>query len=137
MQIESKAKDIMTGTVLVADQDLTIGDAVKLLVVNKITGLPVVDDGGKMVGVLSEYDVIKNVLQKKKKSKFEGSMSKKISYSKKIEAVNEDAPLDEILELFIAKKCRRLPVLTKSKQLVGIITRRDVMRLLYYRSKAL
>lgn len=127
------AKDIMSSKLVVARDGMNIEDAVKLLVNNKVTGLPVVDVEGKMVGILSEYDIIVRVGTEKK---IDSTLfTDKISYSKIVESVQDNTPLDEILDRFIQLKCRRLPVLDQQKRLVGIISRRDVMKVLYYRAK--
>jgi CBS domain-containing protein len=100
---------------------------------NKITGLPVVDAKGKMIGILSEYDIIARVGKEKK---IDSSLFKNdIVYSTQVESVNEDTSLQEILDRFIQLKCRRLPVLDRDGRLAGIISRRDVMKVLYYRAK--
>jgi CBS domain-containing protein len=127
------ARDIMSSKLIVAKEGMNIEDAVKLLVNNKVTGLPVVDAQGKMVGILSEYDIIARVGREKDLS---ASLFKAgIPYSKTVESVREDTPLPEILSRFIELKCRRLPVLDGADRLVGIISRRDVMKVLYYRAK--
>lgn len=127
------AKDIMTSKMIVAKEGMSIEDAVKLLVNNRITGLPVVDAQGRMIGILSEYDIIARVVSEEK---IEASLFKDmIPYSKKVDSVTEDTDLTEVLSRFIQLKCRRLPVLDKRGHLVGIISRRDVMKILYYRAK--
>jgi CBS domain-containing protein len=131
--MKTQAKDIMTDKVIVAREDMNLEDAVKLLVNNKITGLPVVDKDGKMVGILSEYDIIACVGKEKN---LEAALFKNnINYTKSVEYVSEDTSLTDILSRFIEKKCRRLPVLDSSHKLVGMISRRDIMRVLYYRAK--
>lgn len=131
--MKTTAKDIMSSKLIVAKEGMKIEDAVKLLVNNKITGLPVVDQEGKMIGILSEYDIIAKVGQEQK---LDSAIFKNgIPYSKNVETVSEDTSLQEILDRFIQLKCRRLPVLDKQKRLVGIISRRDVMKVLYYRAK--
>lgn len=50
--------DIMTTDVLTVTPDTTIDDALELLVANRITGLPVVDHGGVVVGVVSDWDML-------------------------------------------------------------------------------
>lgn len=127
------AKDIMSSKVLVAEVGMNIEDAVKLLVKNKITGIPVVNHEGKMVGILSEYDIIANV--GKEQTLNPEIFQRSITYTDKVEVVDEDTPLPQILEKFIALKCRRLPVVDKNQRLVGMISRRDIMRVLYYRAK--
>jgi CBS domain-containing protein len=127
------AKDIMSSRLIVAREGMNLEDALKLLVNNKITGLPVVDATGNIIGVLSEYDIIAKV---GKESNITAEMFRgQISYTKDVEYVSENTTLNEILDRFITLKCRRLPVLDVNKRLVGIISRRDVMKVLYYRAK--
>lgn len=131
--MKTTAKDIMSNKLIVAKEGMNIEDAVKLLVNNKITGLPVVDAKGKMIGILSEYDIIARV---GKEHKLDSSLFKNgITYTTAVESVNEDTSLQEILDRFIQLKCRRLPVLDRDGRLAGIISRRDVMKVLYYRAK--
>lgn len=127
------AKDIMSSRLIVAHEGMNIEDALKLLVNNKITGLPVVDAAGKIIGILSEYDIIARVGTEKNISA--AIFQENFTYSKNVESVQEDTSLTDILERFIQLKCRRLPVLDANKCLVGIISRRDVMKVLYYRAK--
>jgi CBS domain-containing protein len=131
--MKTTAKDIMSNKLIVAKEGMNIEDAVKLLVNNKITGLPVVDAKGKMIGILSEYDIIARV---GKEQKLDSSLFKHgITYTTAVESVTEDTSLQEILDRFIQLKCRRLPVLDRDGRLAGIISRRDVMKVLYYRAK--
>ncbi len=127
------ARDIMSSRLIVAKEGMNVEDALKLLVNNKVTGLPVVNGNGQMVGIISEYDIIARVGKAKtlNPETFQGDLP----YTKIVEAVNEDTLLEDILERFISAKCRRLPVLDKGGKLVGIISRRDVMKVLYYRAK--
>ena len=127
------AKDIMSIKLIVAREGMNVEEALKLLVNNKITGLPVVNASGEMVGILSEYDIIARV--GKGKTIDADSFRGTIPFTKHVEAVAEDTNLETILERFISLKCRRLPVLDNAGRLVGIISRRDVMKVLYYRAK--
>lgn len=131
--MKTTARDIMSSKLIVAKEGMNIEDAVKLLVNNKITGLPVVDAKGRMIGILSEYDIIARVGKEKK---LDSSLFKNdIVYTTQVESVSEDTSLQEILDRFIQLKCRRLPVLDRDGRLAGIISRRDVMKVLYYRAK--
>lgn len=131
--MKTTARDIMSSRLIVAKEGMNVEDALKLLVNNKITGLPVVNGTGQMVGIISEYDIIARVGNQKKldSDTFKGDLP----YTKIVEAVAEDTSLEDILDRFIKAKCRRLPVLDKDGRLVGIISRRDVMKVLYYRAK--
>jgi CBS-domain-containing membrane protein len=127
------ARDIMSSKLIVAHEGMSVEEALKLLVNNKITGLPVVNQQGQMVGILSEYDIIAKV--GKLKHLDPEAFRSKLPYTKHVESVKEDTNLEEILDRFISLKCRRLPVLDQGGHLVGIISRRDVMKVLYYRAK--
>ena len=129
------AKDIMTTELILAHPEMTVEEAIKTLVNNRITGMPVVDNEKRLIGVVSEYDVIKTV--NAQKDDFQLNLAQKIGYSSKVTTVSEDTSLQDILCLFIEKNIRRVPVMNKKSELVGIITRRDIMRILFYRSKSL
>ncbi len=130
---ETTAKDIMTRDLIRATEDMTIEEALKVLINHRITGLPVVDKKGKMTGVISEYDILAHISGSKKKNA--KIFQEKITYSKKVDAIGEDTPLSEIVAEFIDTKYRRLPVVDHKGKLVGIITRRDLMRIYYYRAR--
>lgn len=127
------ARDIMSSKLIVAKEDMSMEDALKLLVNNRVTGMPVVNGRGEMVGIVSEYDIIASVGRQKKVAP--EAFKVELPYTRQVEAVNEDTSLEDILDRFISAKCRRLPVVDKGGRLVGIISRRDVMKVLYYRAK--
>ncbi len=131
--IETTAKEIMSRDLVHATEDMTIEEALKALINHRITGLPVVNLSGQMTGVLSEYDILTHISKSKKKNAL--VFQDKISYSKKVDAIGEDTPLSEIVTEFIETKYRRLPVIDKAGILVGIITRRDLMKVYYYRAR--
>jgi CBS domain-containing protein len=132
-RMNTLAKDMMSTKLIVAKEGMSIEDAVKLLVNNKVTGLPVVDGKGCMIGILSEYDIIAAV---GKSAKIDPAMfHQTVPFSREVVSVKEETTLQEILKRFIELKIRRLPVLDKTDRLVGIISRRDVMKALYYRAK--
>lgn len=127
------AREIMSTEVTTVTDETTVEEALRILVNNRITGIPVINSKGKMVGVLSEYDLLIQISQ--------GAdlgvkvFQQKITFSKKIASITDDTPLGKIVPMFIESKFRRLPVVNHSGKLVGIITRRDLMRLYYYRAK--
>ena len=129
------AKDIMTTELILSHPEMTIEEAIKILVNNRITGMPVVDDQRRIVGVISEYDIIRSIESCERDKPLE--LSRRIDFTSKVTSVREETALPEILKQFVEKKIRRLPVINDDNQLVGIITRRDIMRVLFYRSKTL
>ncbi len=130
---ETTAKEIMTRDLIRATDDMTIEEALKVLINHRSTGLPVVDKKGKMKGVISEYDILRQISGAKKADA--SVFLAKIKYSTKVDSVQDDTPLSKIVSEFIESKFRRLPVLDKKGNLVGIITRRDLMKMYYYRAR--
>lgn len=129
--MEICAKDIMSREIIVGHPDMTVEEAIKILFNNGITGMPVVDKKRRMVGAISQYDIIKSVNHKGDAV----DLRQRINYSEKTGTIKENTALNEILRRFSAKKIHRLPVVNKKNELVGIITQRDIVRLLFYRSQ--
>ena len=126
------AKDIMSTEVMSVREGTSVEDAMKVLVNSRITGLPVVDSEGKLVGIFSDYDVLTQLAAPP--STGAAHFSEPIRYSTGIQGVDEKTPLETILQHFVDSRFRRLPVLNQQGRLVGIITRRDLMKLFYYRA---
>jgi len=116
------AKDIMNKIVTAAKKN-TIGRdlAIKLLS-GMYSGLPVVDDKGKVVGVVSEFDLLKAIKEGKK---LEQVTAEEIM-SKKPVCVTENTPVDEIIDLMTKHNIIRVPVL-RNDNLVGVISRCDIL----------
>jgi len=128
------AKDIMTTKLITLSEQATVEDALKVLINARVTGVPIIDGKtGTMKGVLSEFDIIKHIGSKKKLK--DGAFKERIKYSRKAKFIEANTPLNEVLQLFVNCKYRRLPVVDENRKLVGIITRRDIMRVFFYRSK--
>lgn len=129
--MKTLARDIMSTEIISVKTGTLMEDALKILVNSKITGLPVVDEEGKMVGVFSDYDVIAQIsaTNDPKPELFKLP----IKYTSTVKSIMETTPLSEIIDLIVNGRYRRLPVLNRDGKLMGIITRRDLMKLFYYR----
>ncbi|HHT9136019.1 MAG TPA: CBS domain-containing protein [Candidatus Wunengus sp. YC60] len=116
------AKDIMNKIVTAAKKN-TIGRdlAIKLLS-GMYSGLPVVDDKGKVVGVVSEFDLLKAIKEGKK---LEQVTAEEIM-SKKPICVTENTPVEEIIDLMTKHNIIRVPVV-RNDNLVGVISRCDIL----------
>jgi CBS domain-containing protein len=139
-----KAKDFMSRNVVTVSADATILDAGRLMLQHHISGLPVVDASGKLVGIVSESDFLRRretgterrrsrwleflVGPGKIASEYTRSNSMRISevMTEKVQAIPEDASLEAIVELMERHRIKRLPVLADEK-LVGIVTRSNLM----------
>ena len=115
-------KDLMTTKVHTVRDDDDVRTAAKLLTKHKISGIPVVSKTGKLVGFVSERDIIAAV----PKPKF-CDMKIRNLMSKKVRSIPHDAPMTQASKIFSAENYRLLPVIKGSK-LVGIIARKDIVK---------
>ena len=116
------ARDIMNKIVTAAKKN-TIGRdlAIKLLS-GMYSGLPVVDNKGKVVGVVSEFDLLKAIKEGKKLEQ----VTAEDIMSKKPICVTENTPVDEIIDLMTKHNIIRVPVV-RNDNLVGVISRCDIL----------
>ncbi|MDI6757694.1 MAG: CBS domain-containing protein [Endomicrobiia bacterium] len=124
-----KAKDIMSTTITTIHPDETIYDAVNLLYNKKISGLPVVDSDGKLVGIITENDVLNLV--------FSGSArSTKVSdiMTKNVVTFSPDTDVDKISLTISEKKYRRVIITDENNKVVGIVSRHDIIRIILDKS---
>ena len=113
------AKKFMTRRVFKARKGDSIKSVLKLMINNKISGVPVVNDRNDVLGIISEYDLLLQaaVLDHKKP----------IKYNTDVESVDPETTLKNILVLLYKKKIKRVPVVDKNKGIIGIISRIDVL----------
>jgi CBS domain-containing protein len=144
------ARDIMTREVITITDESTVKELARILSIHQISGVPVIDDKGKLVGVVTESDLIyqtKKVhiptvitildsvfyLENPDKmgdemKKMAGTKVKDILTSAPI-TVTEETPLDEIATIMAEKNVHTLPVVDKDT-LVGVIGKKDIIRTL-------
>jgi len=142
------ASDIMTQDVVTVNKNQPIGDLSKIFIENNFNGVPVLDNTGKVVGVVTQGDLIEQnknlhiptvialfdaVLFLESEKKFEDDLKKltgsKIEdiYHKNLITVSPDTDLNEIITLMAEKDIHTLPVLDGDK-LIGIIGKRNIIR---------
>jgi CBS domain-containing protein len=127
------AEDIMSRELITIRESDTIEVALKTLVNHRITGIPVVDSVGRLIGVLSEYDIIRQICQSEEPDAT--IFARKIEFTKPAHTIPAGMPLAEVTQKMMDAKYRRLPVVDGDNRLVGIVTRRDLMKVYYYRAR--
>lgn len=122
-----RVRDHMATRLVVLDPDMEIARAAHLLVRNDISGAPVVDATGRLVGILTERDCMRAVVQ----AGYYGTPGALVRdlMTPDPETVGPDDNIFDLARRFIDSKYRRYPVLDGDR-LVGLISRRDVMRAL-------
>lgn len=128
--VVSKAEEIMNRHVVCVHCETTIYDAVRLMVDNRITGMPVVDDDNGLVGIFTEKDVLRLVSDlhlldllhdlKGSEAKVEDFMTKKVV------SFTPDSEMVDVCDCLRNNSFRRVPILEDGK-VVGIICRKDII----------
>jgi CBS domain-containing protein len=121
------AADYMTRKLITFHPDQNIGEVFEKLINKNISGGPVLDDCGKVVGIISEGDCLKEIV----KGKYNNSPNKAGVVSdhmaSDVHTIPPDMPILEVAHRFLELKVRRFPVMEDGK-LLGQISQRDVMR---------
>jgi CBS domain-containing protein len=121
-----QVKDFMTKNLICFTADQPMNEAIQTLLKKKISGAPVLDEKGKIIGVLSEGDCLKEVV----KGKYLNSPSKMGNVGDYMTpdpvTIGPNENVFQVAALFLKLRLRRFPVLDQGK-LVGQISQRDVM----------
>src|SRR5690349_13393975 len=112
-----KVGEIMTRDVISVAEDASVREVARLLNDHRISGLPVCDDQGHMVGLISEFDLI----AKPDVHRVGDAMTRDVI------SVMEDTSVDEVRYLLVHRRIKRVPVL-RGQKLVGIVSRADLVR---------
>ena len=139
------ASDVMTRTILSVRPDAVIAEAIRLMLDNRISGLPVIDEGGQLVGILTEGDLLRRgetATERHRPRWLEilmgpGRLAEEYvrTHGRRIAevmtrdpvSVTPDTPLKEIVELMERHRIKRVPVLDGDAP-VGILSRADLLR---------
>jgi CBS domain-containing protein len=122
-----RVRDYLTTDVLAIGADVEIMRAIHMLVEQDISGIPVVDDRSRVIGILTERDCIRTALQAGYFDEAGGLVADYMSSP--VHTVSPDDSLMDLAELFATSPFRRCPVVEDGR-LVGLICRRDVLRAL-------
>lgn len=143
------AKDIMTKEVVIINQEASIEQLSQLLLDNKISGVPVVDNNGKMVGIATEGDVIvkdtdlhfpryfkllDGIIYLESLTKFKNSLKKHLAIkvseimTANVISCGPESPVYDVANLMVENKVNRIPVVSQDGKPIGIITRADIVK---------
>ncbi|HUT45561.1 MAG TPA: CBS domain-containing protein [Sedimentisphaerales bacterium] len=118
----TKAADIMTTNVITVKKDMVLTDVIALLLRWHISAMPVVDNEDKMVGIVSEIDLVNLT--------FDGNAADTTVAEVMVTDIVSFSPNTELADLvqsFSKRHLRRVPIIDKGK-VVGIVSRRDILR---------
>ena len=123
IQSSLTAKDIMEQSVLAATPRASLRDVASQLVTNQISGMPVAADDGRVIGVITEADIIRALLEGKR---IENLTASDVMTGPPI-TVDQNTSLEDVMKSLEDNRIVRVPV-TNDNILIGIIARRDVIK---------
>ena len=125
MNLNYSIKEFMAKQLITFQSDTPIETAMESFLENKISGAPVLDDQGKLVGVLSEKDCMRTLFESSYYNNLGGFVREYMSTD--LKTINIHDTLSNVADEFIKSRFRRFPVMEGDK-LVGQISRRDILR---------
>jgi CBS domain-containing protein len=129
MKMHARVKDVMTTRVIAARADASCADLVGMLREHRVSGLPVVNGEGVVVGVVSESDLLARQeapgLRRKRARTAELTAADLMSWPPA--TIAPDETVRHAARLMYAHKLRRLPVVDQRGQLIGLVTRADLL----------
>ncbi|MHB1347184.1 MAG: CBS domain-containing protein [Candidatus Humimicrobiaceae bacterium] len=146
---ELLAKNIMTANVVKVSPGTSIAELSKVLLENKISGVPVVNEEGMLLGIVTEADIIKDNVKvqfpfffdplmvsgyavdfEKYSEDIKDFLNSKVDaiMNRRVNTASPSTPVSEIADIMVSNKVNRVPVLDENKKIVGIITRADIIK---------
>ena len=141
-----QARDVMVSPVITVGENETVHEVAKLLIENRISAVPVVDDTGEVVGIVTEADLMYRPEAGTEHpsswwlSLLVGDRTLAADYVKSravnvrdvmtcdVKTAAPETPLYEIADLFEQNHIRRVPILNESRDLVGIVSRANIIQ---------
>ena len=149
MAEEQVIRDIMVKEVITIQKDASVEELSELLVQNRISGVPVIDEKGKLVGIATEGDLIirdsdlhfpryfkllDSIIYLESLNKFKRNLKKFLGtkvedvMSAQVRTIKEEKLVSDAANMMIKYNINRVPVLDSKDELAGIVTRADIVR---------
>lgn len=141
-----KARDIMISPVITVHESDTVRDVAKLLLAKHISAVPVVDSAGALVGIVTEADLMRRTDTETERPTswwlylISGDQTMAWEYVKShgvrvrdvmthdVKTATPDTPLHEIVDLFEENQIKRVPIVSDTGDLVGIVSRANILQ---------
>ena len=116
--LDAPVREIMNRRVVAVPPDLSCRAALRIFLEDGIASLPVIDPEGRLIGILSETDLLS-----------EDNIHRRVGdvLTRNVISVQEGYPIAKLIPLFRSRKLRCIPVLNSKMKLVGVVGRRDVL----------
>jgi CBS domain-containing protein len=141
-----KARDVMVSPVITVDENETVRELARLLVTKRISAVPVVDSAGNLVGIVTEADLMHRVEVGTERpyswwlafilgdrtlaADYVKSHATKVRdiMTRDVKVADPETPLHEIADLFEANHIKRVPIVSKGGDIVGIVSRANLIQ---------
>ena len=143
-------KDVMTKKVISVDTAITIRQLSRILLKNNITGAPVIGSDGKLIGMVTDADIITEDIEPvfpiyfdpliasfaymenfdKYKKDVKEYLETKVEaiMTRKVKTVKKETPVSDAVKILVRDRVNRIPVVDENNKVVGIIARADILR---------
>jgi len=115
----TKVQNFMSKKIVPIMEHFTIASTIETFKLHNISGSPVLNQQDKIIGMISEYDLLLQAAA--------NELDSKIQFKNSIISLNESATLKDALILFYTKKLKLAPVVNKFDQVIGIVYRIDIL----------
>jgi len=128
-----KVSEVMTSEVVTASPDMILGRAARLMVAKHLKRLPVVDAGGKLVGILGRLDVLNTIAAvhlpewHPEARAFRAQATVADVMTRDVPSVHESATIEQVFELLVSSAHKRVVVIDDKRRVVGIIADSDLI----------
>ena len=141
-----KARDVMVSPVITIGDDASVRDVAKTMMARRISAVPVIDKAGKLVGVVTEADLMHRIEAGTERpyswwlhmlsgdramaADYVKSHARKIAdvMTREVKAAGPETPLVDIAELFETHHVKRVPIVNEAGDLVGIVSRANIVQ---------
>jgi CBS domain-containing protein len=142
------AREIMTTDIVTVKKETSIRELAELFTTRRIGSIPVVDEDGNLIGIVSESDLIEQdksfhiptvislfdwIIYLESEKKFEKELKKMTGqtvgdiYTEAVETISPDTPINDIADMMSNQKIHSLPVV-EGKKILGVVSRIDLIR---------
>jgi len=143
-----KARDVMVSPVITVNENDTVRDVARILLAKHISGVPVVDRAGKLVGIISEADLLHRTEAGTERpsswwlslisgdraiaSEYVQSHATKVRdvMISDVQTAHPDTPLYEIADVFEERHIKRVPIVSDGGELIGIVCRANIIQVI-------
>jgi CBS domain-containing protein len=115
-------RDVMTPNPQTVTQNDSISDAARIMA-REDTGIVPVVDGRKIVGLITDRDIVVRLIAEGRDA---SGAKVNDAMTRSVRSVQEDAPVSEVMQLMSSAQVRRVPVVNRSNELVGIVSLADL-----------